>query len=173
MNPRSTRRAGALARWNAERLANGQPIKTLRGRLGIWQPGDEPLPLQDIHPSRYRSEDAEGKVLWTDAQMGLLGPHVKRLLIHIPNGGGRSSAAQGAILKAQGVRAGVHDYFLPMPVGNTPGLWVELKASDGKPSDTQLEWYAAMRDVGYAACFAYGAAAAADAIKRYTLGILR
>lgn len=60
----------------------------------------------------------------------------------IPNGGGRSMA-QGAALKAEGVKAGVADICLPVvrmhSRGNCPGLYIEMKRSKGIPSDITKE----------------------------------
>jgi len=72
----------------------------------------------------------------------------------VPNGGKRNKR-EAARLKRMGVRAGVHDYFLPVPMGIYHGLWVELKP-DVKGyypsvSDKQREWRTKMRDRDYAA----------------------
>lgn len=158
-------RVRKLSRENADRLAAGKPMKMLRGRLGIWLPGQDPLPLQDIHPARYRTEEVEGRTLLTLA----IGQPWRDRLIHIPNGGGRSSR-EGASLKAQGVKAGVSDYLLAQPNRWYAGLWIELKASDGKLTDEQLAWLVDMAGQGYAACAAYGADAARTAIDRYVRG---
>ena len=58
-------------------------------------------------------------------------------------------------MKRMGVRAGVHDYFLPVARGMYHGLWIELKP-DVKGyypsvSDGQREWRTKMRTQGYAA----------------------
>ena len=55
-----------------------------------------------------------------------------RWLYAIPNGGsrgdsGKSRAIRGAQMKAEGVKAGVPDIFLPCPVGRCAGLYIEMK----------------------------------------------
>lgn len=160
-----TLRLRRLSRENADRLAAGKPMKQLRGRLGIWLPGQPELPLQDIHPARYRSEEIEGRTLVTLS----IGTPWQERLIHIPNGGGRSKR-EAASLKAQGVTPGVSDYLLAQPTKWHHGLWIELKASDGKRTDEQVEWIEDMISQGYAGCFAYGADAAFDAIRLYLSG---
>lgn len=172
--PRSMRnsRWAALARRNAERAAKGLPPEMIRGRLGIWIPGGDAPPKRDIHPALYRSEEMEGRALWTLVQGGVAGPEAKQWLAHWPNGGGRSSPAEGASLKAQGTRKGPSDYLLPVPAHGRHGLWIELKASDGKPTDEQVAWIEGQRALGYAGVFAYGADAAVEAIRRYMAGTL-
>lgn len=51
-------------------------------------------------------------------------------LFAIPNGGARHPAV-AAKLKAEGVRRGVPDLMLAVPVGRFHGLYVEMKRSDG------------------------------------------
>ena len=63
----------------------------------------------------------------------------KRFLMAIPNGGNRNPIT-GAILKAEGVRAGVADLFLMEAVAPFNGLWVEVKIEKGKQSDKQKEF---------------------------------
>ena len=76
------------------------------------------------------------------------------LLFHIPNGGTRNKAEAGA-LKAQGVKSGVPDLFLPVPKGCYAGLWIELKVGKNKPSDNQDRWIANLTKQGYAVSVAY------------------
>lgn len=71
-----------------------------------------------------------------------------RLMFAIPNGGARN-AAVAARLKAEGVRAGVPDIFLPAPRGRFHGLWLELKAGKNKPSVVQNDWLLALELQGY------------------------
>ena len=62
------------------------------------------------------------------------------LLFHIPNGGSRSKAEAGRF-KAEGVKAGVPDLFLPVPRGEYHGLFIELKRRQGgRVSDEQKDW---------------------------------
>src|SRR5690242_13034214 len=64
---------------------------------------------------------------------------LKDQLIHIPNGELRDKATAGK-LKAMGVRAGVSDFLLPIPVRDVHGMWLELKATDGRLAPEQREF---------------------------------
>lgn len=88
------------------------------------------------------------------------------LMYHVPNGGSRHPA-EAARLKAQGVKAGVPDICLPVPQGEKHGLYIELKAGKGKPTEKQKAWIAALREQGYAAGVCHGWRHAASVICRY------
>jgi hypothetical protein len=98
-------------------------------------------------------EDAESIALWQRAQ---LNPILKKYLYHVPNGGKRNPR-EAARMKRMGVRAGVHDYHLPVARGCYHGLWIELKplVKGRRPSvsDSQYEWRDKMRDQGYASSY--------------------
>lgn len=68
----------------------------------------------------------------------------------VPNGG-RRNPREGARLKAEGVKAGVSDLFLPIARQGKAGLWVELKAPGKKPTPDQRAWLARMTRAGYRA----------------------
>jgi len=68
-------------------------------------------------------------------------------LFAIPNGGERHAAVAGK-MKAEGVKAGVLDTFLPVPLGDACGLFLEMKAP-GKLKNTSSEqddWIACLRE---------------------------
>jgi len=89
-----------------------------------------------------------------------------RYLFHIPNGGART-AVGGAILKSEGVKKGVPDYFLPVPSQGYHGLFIELKTATGKLSPEQKTWLENLTKLGYSACVARGWEEATEAIKLY------
>lgn len=119
---------------------------------------------------REPSEAEEQRSLFSWAAM-LSGKHpALRLLYHIPNGG-RRDAKEAAMLKAEGVRAGVPDICLPAARGGYHGLYIELKrAKSGRMSREQEEWIAALSAAGYRAVCCHGWAAAAREIERYLGG---
>ncbi len=92
-----------------------------------------------------------------------------KLLFAVPNGGARD-AVTGAMLKAEGVRPGVPDMFLPLPVGDYHGLFIELKTARGRPTPEQREWLMRLRHRGYAAVLCRGLDAAIETITRYLNG---
>lgn len=68
-----------------------------------------------------------------------------RWLHAIPNGGSRGStstdaARVGARMRAEGVRKGVADIFLPVKCGQFCGLYIELKKFGGKLTKEQKEF---------------------------------
>lgn len=74
---------------------------------------------------------------------------VGRFLFAIPNGG-RRDATTGAMLKAEGVRAGVADLFLMIPSQGYSGLWIEMKTKSGRQSPEQKEFQRDAEDYFYA-----------------------
>ena len=87
-------------------------------------------------------------------------------IYHIPNGGKRSKS-EAARFRAMGVKAGVSDLFLPCARGGYHGLYVEMKALDGRPSAEQKKFAEAVRREGYKCVFCYGAEEAEREIMRY------
>ncbi|NBW32041.1 MAG: VRR-NUC domain-containing protein [bacterium] len=70
------------------------------------------------------------------------------LMFAIPNGGARN-AIVASKLKAEGVKPGVPDVFLPVPAGEYHGLWIELKVKPNKPSPEQQDWIRKLILAGY------------------------
>lgn len=70
------------------------------------------------------------------------------VLFAIPNGGARS-VITGAMLKAEGVMAGVADLFLMFPVKQFHGLFIEMKTDKGRQSESQKEFQTLAESNGY------------------------
>lgn len=96
--------------------------------------------------------------------------------LHAVHNQGHGDAIRGAQAKAEGVKAGVADIFLPVPTGfgwdSMPfqfhGLYIELKKKDsGKPHAEQLDFQADMRAAGYKCEIIHGWELARDEILRY------
>jgi len=99
----------------------------------------------------------------------------------IPNGGARgdnpkSRAIRGNRLKAEGVKNGVYDLFLPFSAGGYHGLYLELKTPERKPKTSrgsggvtpeQKVFEAYAQSAGYQAKVVYGAEEAIEALKEY------
>jgi len=89
------------------------------------------------------------------------------MLYAIPNGGDRHPAV-GAALKAEGVKAGVPDVHLPVPVGRHHGLYIELKRTvGGRVEQAQAEWIEDLQAQGYRVEVCRGCDAAVAAITEY------
>jgi hypothetical protein len=99
----------------------------------------------------------------------------------IPNGGSRggdakSRAIAGGRLKAEGVKPGIADIFLPWPKGVFHGLYIELKKPDLKPvragslggrSLEQIDFADWCRKSGYGHATCYGWQEAVEVLKSY------
>lgn len=70
------------------------------------------------------------------------------VLFAIPNGGHRRKAT-AAMLKAEGVRAGVPDLFYALPNKHHSGLFIELKVKPNKATDSQLAMMNTLTALGY------------------------
>lgn len=70
-------------------------------------------------------------------------PEFAGLLYAVPNGG-RRDAVTGAKLKAEGVVPGVADLCLDVARKGWHGLRIELKTPNGRQSDAQKKWQAAV-----------------------------
>lgn len=88
---------------------------------------------------------------------------------HIPNGGKRN-AREARKLKRQGVRAGVPDLCIPIPVGKWHGLYIEMKVGRNKTTELQDKWLGLLLRNGYAVAVCYGSEKAIAAIQRYMKG---
>lgn len=89
-----------------------------------------------------------------------------RWMYAIPNGGHRHIAV-AAKLKAEGVRAGVLDINLPVPIGICSGLWIEVKYGKNKLTSCQEEWAAGMAELGHGVAVCYTVDQAIAAIEGY------
>ncbi len=122
-------------------------------------------------------ESALGMALiqWADVMSRGMYPSLA-FLHHIPNGGARSKATAGR-LKAEGVRRGVWDYFLPVSARingmQYVGLYLELKipaergTKDGGLSVPQMRFGEFVAGQGYATVVAYCWTEAQAALSAY------
>lgn len=91
-------------------------------------------------------------------------------LMAIPNqgrGGGWRNARRGSYMKKEGLRAGAPDYFLAIPVHDSPGLFIELKAKGGRVSDSQKRMSEILKQNGYRVFVCYGWEEAKECIQKY------
>ena len=112
------------------------------------------------------SESQEQINLFTWANLQACKIPELKLLFHIPNGGKRNIVTAKR-LKAEGVKAGVPDLFLPVPRGGFHGLFIEMKAGKTKTTKKQDAWITDLRQQGYKAVVCYGCEQAMKEIKEY------
>ena len=97
----------------------------------------------------------------------------EEVLFAIPNGGARN-VITGKRLKQEGVRKGVPDMFLAVPMyiinRQYSGLWIELKKPKGRLSKEQATYLELLSKQGYCASVCYGFAKTVEAISRYLEG---
>lgn len=113
-----------------------------------------------------RTEHAEAVTLIKAVRVAEQTHPELRLLFAVPNGGDRHPAV-AAKLKAEGVKAGVPDYFLLVPRGGYHGLALELKTQTGSASREQKAWISELTRHGYKAVVCRGWGAALDTIFNY------
>lgn len=113
---------------------------------------------QDEHNEQVRLFAWAGREAEEHPELGLL--------FAVPNGG-RRDAVTGARLKAEGVKAGVPDVWLPVARGGFHGLVIELKAGARRASREQAAWMGALAREGYAVSLCYGADEAKGEILNY------
>jgi hypothetical protein len=101
-------------------------------------------------------------VTWFRLQYKRLAP----LLFAVPNGGARNRV-EAAIMKGEGVLAGVSDLLFLYPSGQYHGLCIEMKAPDGRQRDSQKEWQKAVEEQGYKYILCYGIEEFQTKIKEY------
>ena len=75
-------------------------------------------------------------------------PKLAKLLFAVPNGGARGRI-EAAILKGEGVTAGVSDLILLYPTPKHHALCIEMKTPTGRHQASQKQWQKTVEAVGY------------------------
>lgn len=118
-------------------------------------------------PRCFPTEGEEQATLFNWAAMKSGRRPELRLLFHIPNGGERRKT-EAVRFKAEGVKPGVPDLFLPVARGPWHGLFIEMKRQKGgRVSDAQKRWINSLLRQGYLAEVCFGWKEAADLIENY------
>lgn len=116
-------------------------------------------------PIPDESQEQQNVISWTQWSLGRY-PELE-YLHHIPNGGARSKATAGR-LRAEGVKPGVPDLCLPVPLGGYHGLYIEMKRrKGGTVSADQRRWIDFLQRHGYAVYVCKGAEEAIKTIEHY------
>lgn len=115
---------------------NTLPVDAYR-RLLAQQEADEKRRLARKKSSHQESTLQRACVAWFRAEF----PDHALMLFAVPNGGGRSRV-EGAIMKGEGVTAGVSDLILLEARGDYGALCIELKTTrkTSRQSDDQKRW---------------------------------
>lgn len=123
-----------------------------------------------VIPSEH--EEQAAYFTWLQAQH----PRVFRLAYANWNEGISGSKARGARYGAKrkraGLKKGVPDLFIALPVGGKHGLYIEFKRQNMVPSDIkpeQQEWADALVAQGYSHAFCAGFPSAKTATEAYLL----
>jgi len=121
---------------------------------------------------KSREHEAQAAVIRWARSMELILPSL-RLLLAIPNAAKRSPGL-AAMLKAEGLKSGVPDLFLPVPMSTgiawVPGLFVEMKIRPNRVTENQAGWIMDLRNQGYRVEICWSAVEAIEVLKSY-LGI--
>lgn len=111
----------------------------------------------DVRKRRSSAEYQEQKKLFQWSQQ----PQVRgqypclKLLFHIKNEERNATPAAVAIDRAAGVKKGVPDLCLPVPRSGYHGLYIEMKAPNGRTSPEQDWWLEELRGQGYRTAVCY------------------
>ena len=113
------------------------------------------------------SEAQEQRSLFQWANMAKGAYPALELLFAIPNGG-RRDMIEARHLKETGVKPGVPDICLPVPVHHYTALYIEMKRTKGgRVSEDQRGWIAALNRVGCLAVVCKGWEEARTVILNY------
>jgi len=87
----------------------------------------------------------------------------------IPNAGLRTKQ-NGSRMKAEGMKAGIPDIFISVPISNYAGLYIELKKEGGKLSQTQKSMLGLFNRLGYKTLVCYSLKELIEATEKYMRG---
>lgn len=113
------------------------------------------------------SQEQASLVSWWKLAGPKLAPNV--VLAAIPNGGARD-AVTGARLKREGVVRGMPDLLLACPRCGRHALFVEMKTSRGRVSESQRNLFPLLEAQGYGVAVCHGWQEAREAIEAYLAG---
>lgn len=118
------------------------------------------------------TEHAEQRAFfgWLQLQINLGVEPFAHLAYAVPNGGERNPIVASR-LKTEGVKSGVPDVCWPVPRGQYPSLYIEMKVRPtGKVSATQQQWHTDLRGIGCAVAVCWNWRAARQCFIDYAMG---
>ena len=80
---------------------------------------------------------------------------------------GSRNKAEAVKLKQMGVKAGIPDLCLPVPMGVYSGLYIEMKYDTGRLEDSQKKMLKALAAAGHYCTVCYGAEEAIRVLEEY------
>ena len=114
-------------------------------------------------PVPTEHEEQAAVIEWFDLEY----PHYQGMLFAIPNGAYKGNKSR-ASFKNEGLRPGVPDLFLPIPIDQYHGLFIEMKRQKGSvTSGHQKDWISKLNKQNYPSRVCKGAEPAVEAIKAY------
>ncbi len=123
------------------------------------------IPAKRAKPRQLEHIEAVGLMKWWSINHSRLGLP-ETALFHVANGGARDEIT-GSRLKQEGVRPGVYDYMMPVAKYQYHGLFVELKAQNGRISNEQIDFGTFLVSQRYCGVVAVGWQNAAKEILKY------
>lgn len=81
--------------------------------------------------------------------------------------GGSRNKAEAVKLKQMGVKAGIPDLCLPVPMGVYSGLYIEMKYDTGRLEDSQKKMLKTLAAAGHYCTVCYGAEEAIRVLEEY------
>lgn len=109
-------------------------------------------------------------VNWAKANEGVC-PLLKWMFA-VPNGGKRN-VGTAVKLKAEGVKKGVPDLWLPVRTAKYTGVVLENKVGYNKTSPEQREWITFLQEQGWLVKVCYNAAEAIEVLREYLTPLIR
>jgi hypothetical protein len=100
-----------------------------------------------------------------------LSKQLEPYIFSIPNEGKRNFYNAKMLVKA-GLKKGVSDIFVAIPIQPYHGLFIEMKSVKGKPTKTQLKFQKDVMMKGYMAVICYGCDEAIKVLNAYIDGRL-
>jgi hypothetical protein len=93
--------------------------------------------------------------------------HPELSVIFAIGNGGLRDLGTAIKMKAEGVKKGVPDLFLPLAKNGFNGLFIEMKVEGGRASKEQTEWIEKLNANGYRAVICVGYKSAIEELKNY------
>jgi hypothetical protein len=165
----------------------GRPVgPAIEAGIGIVKKKNKPRPAPGsfvaLDPNMMARDGSEhghqvALMLWSSEQERIAGYEPLRWLHAIPNGGDRDKVTAGR-MKAEGVKSGVCDLFLPHARGGYFGIYIEMKKPEqiltngkkspaGTLSDNQKGFITFVAKEGYAAVTCWTWVQARDVLMTY------